>query len=857
MLKFFITASICMVTVSNARAQENTLLQKKSADSVALLNEVVVTASRVPEKILQSPVSIEKAGTPYFKNSAAPSFFDALENVKGVQMIVPGMAFKVINTRGFANTTNVRFAQLVDGMDIQAPHIGAPIANALGPNDLDIESAEIITGTAAALYGMNTINGLANFITKNPFTSKGISVQQKTGVNHLGDANSAAKLFSETSIRIARALSPTFAFKINGTFTKGYDWIADDHTDLNAAANTTLSLTGANNPAMDPVNGYGNESSNRRTLTLQGKNYVVARTGYYEKQVADYDLRNGKADVGLYYKINTGAELSYTYRFAAMDNIYQRANRFRLENYTVQQHGVKLKSKSFTVQAYWNRENTGNSYNLRSMAENTDKAFKSDDNWFKDYTNRFNTTLSGGADIVHVLQVARAFADSGRYQPGTAQYDVVFNKLKNINNWDSGAALRVRANLVDIDVQLNLTDDILKAFNKKTGIELLAGVDYRTYIVVPDGNYFINPVAGKNSNHLVYGKTGGFVSATKELLNKKLKAGASLRADKNDYFSTTWNPRFTLVYSPTRQNNYRLAWQGGSRFPSLFEGFSNVNSGGVKRVGGLKVMSNGVFENSWLKSSIEAFQAAVTKDVNTSGISKNAAIKKNASLLIKNSYTYLKPEKIQSFEAGYKGVFVHSRLFVDVDFYYNIYHAFIAQVEASVAKTQLPDSIAFYLNDKKLQDRYRLWTNSKTTVYNFGGSAGIKYTVGKGFIIAANVSYASLDKKTSNDGLEDGFNTPKWMTNISIAHPHLYKNFGAGITYKWQDSYYWQSFLVNGQVAAYHTVDMQLNYTFVQPQLGIKLGASNLFNQYYYSFLGGPQVGGFYYLTLTFAVDRK
>ena len=311
-----------------------------------------------------------------------------------------------------------------------------------------------------------------------------------------------------------------------------------------------------------------------------------------------------------------------------------------------------------------------------------------------------------------------------------------------------------------------------------------------TYIVIPDGNYFINPVEGKTYGNLVYGKTGAFISATKEFFQNKLKAGASLRVDKNDYFPATWNPRFTLVYSPTYKNNFRFAYQSGSRYPSLFEGFSNVNSGGVKRVGGLKIMSDGIFENSWLKTSIDAFQAAVIKDVNTLGISKNNAIKKNAPLLVKNPYTYLEPENIKSFEMGYKGLFLQSKLYVDIDFYYNIYHSFIAQVEASVPKTDNPDSIPFYLNDKKLQDRYRLWTNSKTTVYNYGGSLGVKYTFSKNYLIGANVSYASLDRKTGNDGLEDGFNTPKWITNISISNPKLYKNLGAGITYKWQRSYY-------------------------------------------------------------------
>ncbi|MEJ7660125.1 MAG: TonB-dependent receptor plug domain-containing protein [Hymenobacter sp.] len=125
----------------------------------------------------------------------APSFFDAIEHLKGVQVITPSLGFKVINARGFTNTTNVRFAQLVDGVDNQAPHIGGPIGNVLGPSDLDISTVEMVPGTAAALYGLNAINGLANFTTKNPFNSEGLSVRQQTGINHLTDPN--VKTFGE------------------------------------------------------------------------------------------------------------------------------------------------------------------------------------------------------------------------------------------------------------------------------------------------------------------------------------------------------------------------------------------------------------------------------------------------------------------------------------------------------------------------------------------------------------------------------------------------------------------------------------------------------------------------------------
>ena len=54
--------------------------------------------------------------------------------------------------------------------------------------------------------------------------------------------------------------------------------------------------------------------------------------------------------------------------------------------------------------------------------------------------------------------------------------------------------------------------------------------------------------------------------------------------------------------------------------------------------------------------------------------------------------------------------------------------------------------------------------------------------------------------------------------------------------------------------AAYGTLDAQLSYALPVLDLRIKLGASNVLNQYYVSYLGGPSVGGLYYLAVTYAV---
>jgi len=816
-------------------------------DSLTELPGVVVTATRQKEKILQSPVSVEKLETQTIRNSAKPSFFDAIENVKGIQMITPSLGFKVINSRGFTNTTNVRFVQMVDGMDIQAPHIGAPMANALGPGDLDINSVEVIPGSSSALYGMNAINGTANFLTKDPYRYPGLSIQQRTGINHINDENRSAAIFSETAIRWAKAYHK-FAFKVNAVYTAGTDWYANNRTDLNPAANSSTNLTGVDNPGKDGVNVYADEASNRRTMGLNGKQYVVSRTGYAEKDISDYRLANFKGDVTLAYRFKK-TDLSYTFRFAHTNTIYQRTNRFRLDDYITSQHTLTLKTNSIQARVYVNTENTGNSYNIRSLAENIDRSFKNDDAWYKDFSNGFNTSISNGATIPAAMADARSFADMGRPQPHTAQMEQLIGKLGTINNWDVGAALKVKAQMYHAEMQHDLSKDFLKELNKKYRFSLMYGMDYRQYVVIPDGNYFINPV--KSGSNLIYYKWGGFLQSTKYLLGKKIKVNAVLRIDKNQYFAPKLNPRIAVVYSPVNQHNFRVALQQGFRFPSLFEAFSNINSGGVKRVGGLPVMSNGIFENSYLRASIDAFQAANTNDVNRNGLTVAQAIDKNKTLLKRNSYSYLQPEQVKGLEAGYRGVFFNEKISLDVDFYYNIYKNLMAQVEANIPKPGNADSVAWYLNDKQKQDRYRLWTNSKTVSYNYGGTLGISWELPAKFKLSGNVTLAKLDRTDQKDGLEEGFNTPTWIYNLTIGNPSIFNHFGFQVNYRRQSSYLWQSSLATGIVPAYSTVDAQIQYNNEKNKLNIKLGATNLFNRYYYSFIGGPSIGGFYYCTTT------
>ncbi|CAL1521572.1 TonB-dependent receptor [Chitinophaga sp. MM2321] len=838
-----------------------------------LVNEVVVSASRQQEKLLRSPVAIEKLDIRALKETPSSTFYDALGNLKGVQMTTAGLTFKVFNTRGFNVPNNFRFMQLVDGVDNQAATLGVPLGNAIGPTELDIQSVEVTPGASSALYGMNAINGMSNLVTKNPFDYQGVSVYQKIAFNHFDGGGSSPKPLTETAIRYAQSYAPWFAWKINASYMQGTDWYADSHNDFSpqTKANPDFpELSGANNIANDAWNKYG-DNSNLQIIDKDGRAYNVHRTGYWEKDlVGDFTVKNKKVDGSLNFRLPHKLELSYSYRYGEMDGFFQRGNRIGLRGVTVQNHKIELVHPDFTVRSYVSIENTGDSYNMNPLADNLEKSFKTDKNWQKDYTTGLNNALTGGADLVAAHQAARAFADAGRWTPGTPEFEAQREKIKGINDWDiyptsknpentsGGAALLQMSRFYHTEGTWNLRKYIKFA-------DVLIGADYRTYEIIPDGNNFVDFTRDADKRNqpggkpIWYGKAGGFAQISKTFFNDALKLTGSLRYDKNEQFDGKVNPRIAAVYSIKDKHNFRLSWQNGFRFPSLFEAYSFVNNGQVRRVGGLAFIEQGLgyFKNSFLTTSVDAFGVAVNKTINAEHTSKDAAAAENAGVLKVANLDPIVPEQITSFEAGYKAVLLDNKLFVDIDGYYSAYKNFIGQIEAVVPKTgnvNTPDqTVLNQMLDKSLQDRYRVWTNSKSTVNNYGFAAAVTYDLYKNYTISGNANYNKLAQdKTKDDALIPGFNTPEWFTNVSLGNRNVFKNVGFNVVWHWQDTFYWQNLFGNGDVPAYSTVDAQITYRVPKIKTSFKLGASNLLNTAYFQYVGGPTMRGLYYFTVTY-----
>ncbi|MEO6230831.1 MAG: carboxypeptidase-like regulatory domain-containing protein [Ferruginibacter sp.] len=866
-----------------------------------LANEVVVTASRGAEKMSKSPVSIEKLDVRALKETPAASFYDALGNVKGVQLTTSSITFKVPNTRGFNIPNNFRFMQLVDGIDMQAATLGVPLGNAIGPTELDIQSIEITPGAASALYGMNAINGMSNLITKNPFTSQGLSVFHRTGINHVDGVDHAPALLTETAIRYAKAFSNKFAFKINAGYMQGTDWISDSRLDQNPNTRNTANsgyavLNGANNIAFDGWNKYGDDAlAGSNTVSVTGlnidgapnKTLTVSRTGYWEKELVNPKVDNLKLDAAFVYKFNANTQLTYSYRVGKMDGVFQRGNKIKLDNVVVQNHQLELKGSNFTIKAYTSHENSGDSYNVKPLADNLDLyTGGSASVWGAKYKTALNTyamdhggTLTS-SNLAAASKFAREEADAGRVEPGTARFNKVRDSIIHINNWDiksasvpnapltGGAALVQKSNLYHVEGQLDLSKQV-KYFT------LLLGADARLYQVIPDGNNFVDfgrPIADRNTalpdgsfgNDIYYKKIGGFAQLTKTFFQEKLKLWGSLRADYNPEFSAKLTPRIAAVYTVRQKHNFRFTFQQGYRFPALFEALSYVNNGRVKRVGILPVIDEGLGyrENSYTQSSVATFNAAVKLAGNT-----DASALQNRGLLQPGNLPNGRPEGINSFEVGYKSSLFNNKLFIDIDAYANIYDGFLGQVQVYVPiKEKIgSDAAVIAMIDRnrdaavasgvnaasKGQERYRVYTNANNKYTSYGSSAGITYNLYKTFTLSGNFNYNNIKTNATKDLFITGFNTPRYTTNLSFGNRAISKHTGFNIVWKWQDSFLWESPLVTGQIDAINNIDAQITYRIPVAKATIKLGGTNILNNRKIQYAGGPTIGALYYVAIT------
>ncbi len=240
--------------------------------------EVVVSASRKPEKITDAPATIEVLTAQDLADYPSFNPGELLARVKGVDYFRAGVLGTGINIRGFNSTFNAKNLQMTDGR--LSTLIGTSLPyGVLDPTvKEDIDHIEVILGPNAALYGPNAHNGLVNTITKDPRTSEGTTVV-------LGGGNQS--IFTGR-FRLASVVNDKVAFKINAEYSRGQEFaytdsvyiggkgfeefgLDRDFNSLKGGAALYLSPT----PSSDIILAYGGSNSNNLGITNVGRNQIV------------------------------------------------------------------------------------------------------------------------------------------------------------------------------------------------------------------------------------------------------------------------------------------------------------------------------------------------------------------------------------------------------------------------------------------------------------------------------------------------------------------------------------------------------------------------------------------------------
>ena len=117
-----------------------------------------------------------------------------------------------------------------------------------------------------------------------------------------------------------------------------------------------------------------------------------------------------------------------------------------------------------------------------------------------------------------------------------------------------------------------------------------------------------------------------------------------------------------------------------------------------------------------------------------------------------------------------------------------------------------------------------------------------------------------LIKKGTDDPIIPAYNTPEHKFNLGFAARDISilntNNWGFSMNYKWIEGFIFEgSPQFTGKVPTYDQLDAQINKSIPEISATIKVGASNLLNNFSYQVYGGPRVGRMLYSSLVFDIN--
>ena len=822
--------------------------------------EVVISASRVEENIMASPVTIEKMSSRDVEQIPTANFYDGLYSIKGVDMNVHSLTFRFPNTRGFTGETNVRMNQLVDGVDNSSPGLSFSAGNIFGLSNIDVEGVELLVGASSALYGPGGMNGVLLMKSKNPFEYEGLTVSLQGGMMHIGDDHSdGPEPMVNLDFRYAKNINDKFAFKITGTYLDATDWFAVDYRDKYRLDDPNS--TRESNEGYDGVNVYGDDIvvpvnlqnaapdvlagvAEARGLDPGSPEYeefiednlhlfpdqIITRTGWDEKDLVDYNTQILRFNAALHYRFGENYEAILRGGTGSGTSVYTAQNRFSFQNFRMSNVQAEVNNPDFYVRAYYVWENSGDTYNAGGAGAQINESWKPSEEWYTDYIGSYTQQILLGASEEDALKFARLVAENrdehgNIFNPsenafpyaGTEEFNTYFNRVISTSIAGGGAKVLDKSKMFHSEAMYNFSKYI-------PWFDLQAGVSYRNYNINSEGSVF----ADTPGNPIHINQYGGYIQLNRELLNDHLRLTLAARYDKNEYFKGKATPRFSVVYSvdDDLDHTFRASVQTAYRFPSIADQWVNLDVGAYRVIGGLPQV-----HDLYDFSNNPVYPLSSANPVTGEPVTEDGPYE----------VPEFEPETVTAYEIGYKGLFLNKLLFLDSYVFVNRYNGFLA----TQVLVQNP-----YEEDEM---RFQTTISTDEPVTAWGWALGLDMLLPRGYFASGNVAYNALESiKDKPPGFQSRFNTPRYRFNLSAGKRQFLNQIGFKISYRWQDTFLWESAFGVAQIPSFATLDAQVSYTFESLYTTVKVGGSNVLNDWYNTSFGSASIGGLYYMTLVF-----
>ncbi len=870
-----------------------------------LISEVEVVGSRISEKTKQAPLTVESMDVIAIKEAPSGNFYEGLGNLKGVDITSASLGFKILNTRGFNSTSPVRSLQLIDGVDNQSPGLNFSLGNFLGASDLDIQSVDIVAGASSAYYGPGAFNGVIDMRTKDPFLFPGLTVSLKAGERSL----------FEGAVRWADVIKDKngkdkFGYKLNVFYLSALDWEAENYDAVEG-----LAVDRTNYSGYDAVNVYGDEvttggnifindlgpSINRRPALTR-----VYRPGYREIDIADYDTKNLKSSVGLYYKFEEDLVLDYYFNYGNGTTIYQGDNRYSLRDIQFFQHKVQIEKKGkWFFRAYTTSEDAGDSYDAVLTGTLLSDAHMTEGTYYRSYSQNYETfndqlfaagmpspdsseyastqpqfidffdpetgTAPGFAEAntawrrmvqndqlewaqenAEIMQqynelIERTTKGQGEnpyFEPGTARFDSLFNDITSRLFTEGGSRFYDKSSLYHAQGEYIFDLPFAK---------IRAGGSARLYRPNSRGTIFEDTLQYTRETIVNEDGTTSTVrtdSSYREVTN--WQAGAYVGMEKK-FIDDRLTVQATLRVDKNENFNAVISPAASLVF--------QLNENTILRAGVSSAVRNPTMADQFLYydvgraillGNLSGQDSLVTLD------SFDAA--RNSQLFDWNQLEFfnvdpIQPEKARTFEVGYRGT-VSNKLYIDASYYYTFYEDFIG---FNIGLT-LPYTPQAERPDFTSLQVFRVAANATETVTTQGFSVGVNYYFYKTFALTSNYSWNNL-VSGDDDPIIPAFNTPEHKVNIGINARDLktdfglfqLKNWGFSANAKWVDGFVFEgSPQFTGFVPSYYMVDAAVMTNFKKINTTLKLGASNLTDNRVFTVYGGPYIGRMAYISIIY-----